>query len=60
MRGDGDAWNLEVDLPAFVAADPATGTIPTGYLIQNIAQATLKRHAVRGTWVAVGVVKGEV
>ena len=32
-------------LPAAVTADPASGTIPTGYLILNVTQGTLKRHA---------------
>ena len=28
-----------------MTADPASGTIPTGYLILNVTQGTLKRHA---------------
>ena len=32
-------------LPAAVTADPSSGTIPTGYLILNVAQGTFKRHA---------------
>lgn len=31
-------------LPAAVTADPSSGTIPTGYLILNVTQGTLKRH----------------
>lgn len=31
--------------PAGVMADPATGTILSGYLILNVTQGTLKRHA---------------
>ncbi len=31
--------------PAAVTADPATGTIPTGYLILNVATGHIKRHA---------------
>ncbi len=37
-------------LPAAVTADPATGTIPTGYLILNVTQGTLKRHAGGYSW----------
>ena len=32
-------------LPAAVAADPVSGTVPTGYLAFNVTQGTLKRHA---------------
>jgi len=32
-------------LPAAVTADPSSGTIPTGYLILNVAQGTFKCHA---------------
>jgi hypothetical protein len=37
-------------LPTAVTADPATGTIPTGYLILNVTQGTLKRHAGAYSW----------
>jgi hypothetical protein len=37
-------------LPATVTADPATGTIPVGYLILNVGQGTLKRHAGSYDW----------
>jgi hypothetical protein len=41
-------------LPAAVTADPASGTIPTGYLILNVTQGPLKRHVggvrVRDAW----------
>jgi hypothetical protein len=36
--------------PAAVTADPASGTIPTGYLIWNIADGALKRHAGAYSW----------
>jgi hypothetical protein len=37
-------------LPSAVTADPASGTIPTGYLILNVTQGTLKRHAGGLSW----------
>ncbi len=37
-------------LPVAATADPATGTIPTGYLILNVSQGTLKRHAGGYSW----------
>lgn len=33
--------------PAAVTADPASGTIPTGYMILNVTQGTLKLQALR-------------
>lgn len=36
--------------PAAVAADPASGTFPTGYLILNVADGGLKRHAGALSW----------
>ena len=48
-------------LPAFVAADPASGTVPTGYLIVNVTQGTLKRHAGGLSWeTVVGAAGGKV
>jgi hypothetical protein len=37
-------------LPAAVTADPASGTMPTGYLILNVTEGTLKRHAGAYDW----------
>jgi hypothetical protein len=37
-------------LPAGVTADPSSGTIPTGYLVLNVTQGTLKRHAGGYVW----------
>ena len=37
-------------LPAAVAADPGTGTVPTGYLVLNVATGTVKRHAAGYVW----------
>jgi hypothetical protein len=37
-------------LPAAATADPSSGTIPTGYLILNVTQGTLKRHAGGYSW----------
>jgi hypothetical protein len=37
-------------LPAGVTADPSSGTVPTGYLIFNVTQGTLKRHAGSYSW----------
>jgi hypothetical protein len=37
-------------LPAAVTADPATGAIPTGYLVLNVTQGTLKRHTGGYIW----------
>jgi hypothetical protein len=48
-------------LPAAVTADPATGTIPTGYLILNVTQGTLKRHAGGYSWeTTVGATGGKI
>jgi hypothetical protein len=48
-------------LPAAVTADPATGAIPTGYLVLNVAQGTLKRHAGGFSWEAiVGATGGKI
>jgi hypothetical protein len=48
-------------LPAAVTADPATGTIPTGYLILNVTQGTLKRHAGSSDWqTVVGATGGKI
>ena len=37
-------------LPAAVAADPASGTVPAGYLILNVATGTVKRHSGGYVW----------
>ena len=37
-------------LPAAVAVDPGSGTVPTGYLVLNVATGTLKRHAGGYVW----------
>jgi len=48
-------------LPAAVTADPSSGTIPTGYLIFNVTQGTLKRHAGSYDWqTAVGATGGKI
>jgi hypothetical protein len=48
-------------LPAAVTADPATGTIPTGYLILNVTQGTLKRHAGAYSWeTVIGATGGKI
>lgn len=48
-------------LPADVTADPATGTIPTGYLILNVTQGTLTRHARSYDWqTVVGATGGKI
>jgi len=36
--------------PAAVTADPASGTIPTGYLILNVTTGHIKRHAGGYAW----------
>jgi hypothetical protein len=33
-----------------VTVDPASGTIPTGYLIWNVTDGALKRHAGGHVW----------
>ena len=38
--------------PATVTADPASGSFPTGYLIVNVADGGLKRHAGSLSWEA--------
>ena len=48
-------------LPAAVTADPASGTIPTGYLILNVTQGTLKRHAGGYSWeTIIGATGGKI
>lgn len=48
-------------LPAAVTADPASGTIPTGYLILNVTEGTLKRHAGSYDWqTVVGATAGKI
>jgi len=48
-------------LPAGVTADPSSGTIPTGYLIFNATQGTLKRHAGGYSWeTIVGATGGKI
>ena len=37
-------------LPAAVAVDPSSGTIPTGYLVLNLATGGVKRHAGGYVW----------
>ena len=47
-------------LPAAVTADPASGTIPTGYPILNVTQGTLKRHAGSYDWqTVIGATAGD-
>jgi hypothetical protein len=46
--GSPGTWKLI--LPASVTADPASGTIPTGYLIFNVTQGTLMRHGGGFSW----------
>ena len=36
--------------PAAITVDPATGTIPTGYLILNVTTGHIKRHAGAYVW----------
>jgi len=36
--------------PRHLAPDPAGGTIPTGYLILNVATGHIKRHAGGYVW----------
>jgi hypothetical protein len=48
-------------LPAAVTTDPATGTIPSGYLILNVMQGTLKRHAGGYSWeTIIGAIGGKI
>lgn len=48
-------------LPAAVTVDPSSGTIPTGYLILNVTQGTLKRHAGSYDWqTVVGATGGKI
>ena len=48
-------------LPAGVTADPSSGTIPTGYLIFNVTQGTLKRHAGGYSWeTIIGATGGKI
>ncbi|HXJ71803.1 MAG TPA: hypothetical protein VNM37_03080, partial [Candidatus Dormibacteraeota bacterium] len=46
---------------AAVTVDPSSGTIPTGYLILNVTQGTLKRHAGGYSWeTIIGVTGGKI
>jgi hypothetical protein len=57
----GDPGTWKQILPAAVTADPASGTIPTGYLIFNVTQGTLKRHGGGLSWEAVvGAAGGKI
>ncbi|MCL4180069.1 MAG: hypothetical protein KJ072_20270 [Verrucomicrobia bacterium] len=48
-------------LPAAVTAAPVSGTIPTGYLILNVTQGTLMRHAGGYSWeTIVGATGGKI
>jgi hypothetical protein len=48
-------------LPASVTADPSSGTIPTGYLILNVLEGTLKRHAGGFSWeTVIGATGGKI
>ena len=48
-------------LPAAVTADPSSGTIPAGYLVLNVSQGTLKRHAGSYDWqTVVGATGGKI
>jgi hypothetical protein len=48
-------------LPAAVTADLSSGTIPTGYLILNVTQGTLKRHAGSYDWqTPIGATGGKI
>jgi hypothetical protein len=48
-------------LPAAVTADPATGTIPPGYMILNVTQGTLNRHAGGYSWdIIIGAIGGKI
>jgi hypothetical protein len=46
--GTPGAWQQV--LPAAVATDPGSGTVPTGYLVLNVATGTVKRHAGGYVW----------
>jgi hypothetical protein len=59
VAGTPGTWKQIV--PAAVTADPATGTIPTGYLILNVTQGTLKRHTGGYSWeTVVGATGGKI
>jgi hypothetical protein len=48
-------------LPPAVTADPASGTIPTAYLILNVTQGTLKRHGGSYDWqTVIGATGGKI
>jgi hypothetical protein len=48
-------------LPAAVTSDPSSGTIPTGYLVLNVTQGTLKRHAGGYSWeTIIGATGGKI
>jgi hypothetical protein len=48
-------------LPAAVTADPSSGSIPTGHLILNVTQGTLKRHAGGFSWeIIIGATGGKI
>jgi len=48
VAGTPGAWQQV--LPAPVAADPSSGTVPTGYLVLNVGTGTVKRHAGGYVW----------
>ena len=48
--GTGTPGTWRQTAPAAVAADPASGTFPAGYLILNVTDGGLKRHAGSLSW----------
>ncbi len=48
VAGTPGTWRQTV--PATVTADPTGGTFPAGYLIVNVADGGLKRHAGSQSW----------
>ena len=48
MAGTPGTW-MQIR-PAAVTADPSSGTIPTGYLIWNVTDGAVKRHAGAYSW----------
>jgi hypothetical protein len=59
--GAGTPGTWKQMLPAAVTSDPSSGTIPTGYLVLNVTQGTMKRHAGGYSWeTIVGATGGKI
>jgi len=50
LHAGGNAGDVDPDPAGAVTADPSSGTIPTGYLVWNVTDGAVKRHAGAYSW----------